>query len=145
MTSGFERCSYCSIFYVLVGGRTDNRLYCSLLNTDSTSLLSRYSTGQRSCHRLFVCWKYCLHGKFSTIEPSLKGYTRGLYLPSYARLSTLKWDTPCLYGLSDSLKFRLPIEKYLRHTKLLSLFFFFFTVRCGYSLPESWFGDNSLD
>lgn len=104
----------------------DNRLYCSLLNTDSTSLLSRYSTGQRSRHRLFVCWKHCLHGKFSTVEPSLKGHTCGLYLPSYARLSTLKWDTPCLYGLSDSLKFRLPIEKYVRHTKLLSLFFFFF-------------------
>lgn len=79
MTSGFERCSYCSIFYVLGGG--DNRLYCSLLDTDCTSLLSRYSAGQRSRHRLFVCWKHCLHGRFSTVEPSLKGTRVGYTSP----------------------------------------------------------------
>jgi hypothetical protein len=48
----------------------------------------------------------------------------------------------------DSLKFRL-MEEYLRNTEhlslSLSLSLCLSTVRCGYSLFESWFGDDSLD
>lgn len=122
MTSDFERYSYCSIVYVLGGKTTECTVAFSIL----TALLCFPDTPLASGHAtdyLFV--GNIVYTVSSAPSSHPKGPTCGLYLPGYARLSTLKWDTPCLYGLSDFLKFRLLIETYLRHTKLLSFFFFF--------------------
>lgn len=122
MTSDFERYSYCSIVNVLGGKTTECTVAFSIL----TALLCLPDTPLASGHAtdyLFV--GNIVYTVSSAPSSHPKGPICGLYLPGYARLSTLKWDTPCLYGLSDFLKFRLLIETYLRHTKLLSLFFFF--------------------
>lgn len=45
-----------------------------------TSLFFRYCIGQWPCHRLFICWKYCLHGKFISLFTEL--FLSGIYVGS---------------------------------------------------------------
>lgn len=87
MTSDFERYSYCSIVYVLGGKTTECTVAFSIL----TALLCFPDTPLASGHAT----DYLFVGNIVytvSLAPSShpKGHTCGLYLPGYARLSTLK-------------------------------------------------------
>lgn len=78
-----------------------------------TSLFFRHCVGQWSCHRLFICWKYCLHGKFISLctEPFLNSQVWTLLLKTlYIKLFSLSFIQIVKLYILESLKLRMVVK-----------------------------------